>query len=216
MLTGRAPNVPAAGQSFVVTFMAGLSVFMIFQFVGNQFGHDRAGFRALVLSPADRRLLLLGKNLAFLPIASGLGILLITVTTIYLALPPTLFAAGLLQLATALLLSFTVGNFLSIVAPYRIQPGSMKPTKLPAAAMLLMVLSQMLFPFALAPTFVPPAAEWCWRQADGAEWVPVNLLLSILFAGAAAAIYWSTLTPLARMLHRRETKILDLLTAEVE
>jgi len=35
------------------------------------------------------------------------------------------------------------GNLLSILVPYRIQPGSMKPTKMPALAMLAMVFCQL-------------------------------------------------------------------------
>lgn len=216
MLTGRTPNLPAAAQPFVATGMAVMAVFMIFQFIGNQFGFDRAGFRALVLSPADRRLVLVGKNLAYLPLAGGFGILLLTATTIYLGLAPTIFIAAMLQFSSALCLGFTAGNLLSIMVPYRIQPGTMKPTKLPALAMLTMVFAQLLLPVALAPTFVPPLLELLWHQAGWVEWAPVNLLLSILLAAGAGALYWFTLTPLAQLLHRRETKILDLLTVEVE
>ena len=102
------------------------------------------------------------------------------------------------------------------MVPYRIQPGTMKPTKLPALAMLTMGLAQFLMPLALAPTFAPPLLELLWHQAGWVEWAPVNLLLSILLAAGAGSLYWFTLSPLARLLHRRETKILDLLTVEVE
>ncbi len=216
MLAGRTPSLPAVAQPFVATGMAVMAVFMIFQFIGNQFGFDRAGFRALVLSPADRRLVLLGKNLAYLPVAGGFGLLLLTATTIYLGLSPILFVAALLQFTTALCLGFTAGNLLSIVVPYRIQPGTMKPTKLPALAMLTMVVAQLLLPVALAPTFVPPLLELIWQRAGWPEWAPVNLLCSIWIATGAGALYWFTLPPLARLLHRRETQILDLLTVEVE
>ena len=213
---GRTPAIPAAAAPFIVTGMAAMAVFLVFQFLGNQFGFDRSGFRALVLAPADRRLLLLGKNLAHLPLAGGFGLLLITAATIYLGLPPTLFGAALLQFGAALCLGFTAGNLLSIMVPYRIQPGTMKPTKMPAAAMLVMIFAQFVVPFALAPTFLPPLAELLWHGAGWPDWVPVNLLLSVPLAAAAGALYWFTLTPLARLLQRRETKILDLLTVEVE
>ena len=34
------------------------SLFLLVQFLANQFGLDREGFRALILSPADRRLIM--------------------------------------------------------------------------------------------------------------------------------------------------------------
>src|ERR1017187_2405132 len=98
----RAPEVKMAwATSFIVTIVLGLMfflrataklpdavipffatgsvifpVFFLAQFFGNQFGFDRDGFRALMLSPADRRLILLGKNLATLPVGAVFGTLL--------------------------------------------------------------------------------------------------------------------------------------------
>jgi nitrate/nitrite transporter NarK len=46
--------------------------------------------------------------------------------------------------------------------------------------------------------------------------VPVNLILSVLLAMLVAFAYWQTLGPLGRLLQRRETKILDVVTVEVE
>lgn len=216
MLVGRRPALPAAAAPFVMTGVAAMAVFMVFQFLGNQFGFDRSGFRALVLSPADRRLLLLGKNLAHLPVTGLFGLVLITVSAVCLELGPLTFCAGLLQFAAMLFLAFTVGNLLSIAVPYRIQPGTMKPTKLPALAMLTMIFAQLLLPLALAPAFLPPAAELLWGTAGWPDWAPVNFVLSILLAGGTGALYWFTLAPLGRWLQRRETKMLDLLSAEVE
>ncbi len=216
MLMGRRPALPAAATPFVLTGVAAMTVFMVFQFLGNQFGFDRSGFRALVLSPADRRLLLLGKNLAHLPVTGLFGLVLITIGTIYLELGPLIYCAGVLQFVAMLCLAFTAGNLLSIGVPYRIQPGTMKPTKLPTVAMLVMIFAQFLIPVALAPAFVPPAVELLWTKAGWPEVVPINLLLSILLAGGTGALYWFTLAPLGRWLQRRETKMLDQLSAEVE
>jgi hypothetical protein len=52
---------PDAAKPFFATGAVVFSVFMLVQFFANQFGFDRDGFRALILSPADRRLILLGK-----------------------------------------------------------------------------------------------------------------------------------------------------------
>ncbi len=44
-------------------------LFGFVQLMANQFGFDRDGFRVFVLCAAPRRDILLGKNLAFVPVA---------------------------------------------------------------------------------------------------------------------------------------------------
>ncbi len=211
-----APKVPDPFKPLIATGAEVFSIFMLVQFFANQFGFDRDGFRALVLSPAPRRLILLGKNLACLPVGATFGIFLLTLLSIWLGLSPVAFVATLLQLAALLVLAGLVGNLLSIVAPYRIQPGSMKPTKMPGLAMLLMVLCHLFFPLAMLPVFVPVAAEMLWRFAGWPSLVPVNLLLSFALAAIAGFLYWQTLEPFGRLLQRRETRILATVTVEVE
>ena len=63
---------------------------------------------------------------------------------------------------------------------------------------------------------MPPLAELLWRLAGWPDAVPVNLILSVLLAALAALAYWQTLGPLGRLLQRRETKILGVVTVEVE
>ena len=92
----------------------------------------------------------------------------------------------------------------------------MKPTKMPALAMLVMVLCQMLFPLLMVPVFVPPLLEWLWQLAGWSALVPVNLIFSALLAVLAALLYWQTLEPIGRLLQRREIKILNTVTAEQE
>ena len=210
------PHWSDTTKPFIAAGVGAFSIFMLVQFFANQFGFDRDGFRALILSPADRRLILLGKNLANLPVGATFGAILLTLTSVWLHLPWLVFAAALFQLATMLLIGGLAGNLLSILMPYRIQPGSLKPTKMPGLAMLVMVLCQMLFPVAMAPAFAPPLAELLWRLAGWPSVVPVNLILSVLLAALAALAYWQTLGPLGRLLQRREIQILGAVTAEVE
>ena len=238
----RAPEVKMAwGTSFIVTIIIGATffvrattnvsdvikpfiatgsiifpIFFLAQFFANQFGFDRDGFRALILSPADRRLILLGKNLAGLPIAATFGGLLITLTTVRLHLPPLTVLATLLQLASLILMAGLAGNLLSILMPYRIQPGTMKPTKMPGLAMVVLMFCQFLFPVAMAPVFAGPLLEMLWRRSDLPGFVPVNLICSALLCGLMMILYWQTLAPLGRLLQRRETKILGVVSVEVE
>jgi hypothetical protein len=210
------PHLSDTTKPFIATGVAAFSIFMLIQFLANQFGLDRDGFRSLVLSPADRRLILLGKNLASLPVGAAFGTMMLALSSMWLHLPWLVFTATLFQLAALLLLAGLAGNALSILVPYRIQPGSLKPTKMPGLAMLAMILCHMLIPVAMAPAFAPPLAELLWRQAGWPDVVPVNLILSVLLAALAAFAYWQTLGPLGRLLQRRETKILGVVTVEVE
>jgi len=213
----RSPaNIPELVKPFIATGAVAFSVFLLVQFFANQFGFDRDGFRALILSPAARRLILLGKNLACLPAGAGFGVVLLTFISVRLRLSLLILVAVLLQLFALLVLAALVGNLLSILVPYRIQPGSMKPTKMPGLAMLLMVLCHLLFPVAMLPVFVPPLAELVWQKAGWPSALPVNLLLSGTLAALMAFVYWQTLGPLGRLLQRRETKILGVVTVEVE
>ncbi len=211
-----APKIPAAAKPFLVTGAMVFSLFMLVQFLANQFGFDRQGFRAFVLSPVDRRLILLGKNLATWPVTATTGLVVLTMISFWLRLPILAAVAAVFQLATLVLLGSLAGNLLSILVPFRIQAGSMKPTKMPALAMVTMVLFQFLFPLVLLPVFLPPLLELIWRLAGWPPWIPVNLLLSALLATEAATLYWQTLGPLGRLLQRREIKILNTVTAEQE
>jgi ABC-2 type transport system permease protein len=216
LLFRASAKIPEAAKPFIATGAAVFSVFMLVQFFANQFGLDRDGFRALVLSPVERRLILLGKNLASLPVGAGFGVVLLVLIALRLHLSPLVFVAALLQLAAVLLLAGLAGNLLSILVPYRIQAGTLKPTKLPGLAMLVLMLCHFLFPIAMAPAFVPPLAEFLWRGAGWPTAMPVNLILSVALAGVIAFAYWQTLGPLGRLLQSRETKILGIVTVEVE
>ena len=238
----RAPEVKMAwASSFVVTILLGgmfllratasmsesvkpfaataavvFPVFFLAQFLVNQFGYDRDGFRALILSPADRRLILLGKNLALLPLAATYGALLIALVTARLHLSPLTVLATLFQLASVLLIAAIAGNLLSLLVPYRIQSGSMKPTKMPGLAMVVLIFCQMIFPAAMSPVFAGPVLEWLWRRSGLPAIVPVNLVCSALLCGVMMFAYWQLLGPLGRLLQRRETKILGVIAVEVE
>jgi ABC-2 type transport system permease protein len=209
-------NLPDAAKPFIASVSVVFPIFFLAQFFGNLFGFDRDGFRALILSPVDRRLILLGKNLAGLPVGILFGGLLIMLTAVRLRLPVQTVLATLFQLASLLLMAGLAGNLLSILVPYRIQPGTMKPTKLPGLAMLMLVFFQMLFPLAMFPVFLGPLLGFLWLHWDMSAFVPINLIFSALFCGLMVFIYWQTLTPLGRLLQRRETKILSVITVEVE
>jgi len=203
-------------KPFIATGVVVFSTFILVQFFTNQFGFDRDGFRSLILSPADRRHILLGKNLAILPVGFSLGLILLVLVSACLHLPLLAVVAAVLQLMTLLLIASLAGNLLSILMPFRIQPGTMKPTKMPGLAMFVMILCQMLLPIAMVPVFAGPLVALLWHRSDLPAFVPVNLTCSAVLCGVMVLIYWQTLTPLGRLLQRRETRILGVVTVEVE
>jgi ABC-2 type transport system permease protein len=208
--------LPENVRPLVASGTVAFATFLLVQMFGNQFGFDRDGFRAVVLSPVERRSVLLGKNIATLFCSTLISLVPLAVASILLKLGPGDVLAAIFQLATLGLLAAMAGNVLSIWFPYRFAPGSLKPTKLPAASMLALVGSQMTFPILVTPVFLPPLAQWGWRALDGAPAVPVNLLTSILLASLVGAGYWLSLDPLSRFLRKRETVVLARVTAEVE
>jgi hypothetical protein len=216
VLSRGVSKMPDAMKPFVVVLAMGVTLFMLVQFLGNQFGYDRQGFRAFVLSPMDRRWILLGKNLATWPVGGAFGLLLLGLMTYWLQLSLLLIGSALLQFGTLLLLGSIAGNLLSIMVPFRVEPGSMKPTKMPALAMVAMVFCQLLFPVVMLPVFVPPLAEYLWRIGGGPDFIPVNLLLSLLLAALVAFLYLRTLGSLGQLLQSREIKILNTVTAGQE
>jgi hypothetical protein len=113
-------------------------------------------------------------------------------------------------------IAWTAGNLMSILVPYKIQPGSMKPTKMPARAILLLVVAQLTVPLFLSPALIPPAAGFAVERLWGASASLVNLLLSLVLAALAVLAYWRLLGPIGRLLHRRETTILQTVSVDVE
>jgi ABC-2 type transport system permease protein len=216
LLFRSASTLPAWAGPFIATAVVVFQLFMVIGFVANQFGHDRDGFRAYVLSPVERWKILVGKNLAAFPAAAMFSIVLVTILSVWLRLSPLAYLATLFQLIVAVLCAMMFGNLLSILLPYRIQPGSMKPTKMPALAMLVLIVSQLTLPLALSPTFIPPLAGFLLERGGYAPAALVNLLLSGSVAAVMALIYWKTLPPMGRLLQRRETKILQTVSESVE
>lgn len=212
----RGAFLPDWAKPFVATGLMVFSTFMLIQFLANQFGFDRDGFRSLMLSSADRRLILLGKNLASLPVAIAPGALLLLLICVPVRLPPLIILATFLQLISAFLALCMAGNLISILFPQRIASGALRPTKPKIQIVLLMLVLQMFFMAAMAPIFLPAFLDWLWRRGGLPAFVPVNLILSAALCAIVALVYWQTLGPLGRLLQKRETKILERVTAEVE
>ncbi|MBN2180283.1 MAG: hypothetical protein JW715_00105 [Sedimentisphaerales bacterium] len=216
ILARRSAGISDIYKPFIVTGAVAVTFFGMTQFMFNVFGMDRNGFRTLVLTPIPRKRILLSKNIACLPIVLGIGLVLIIIVMFAVRLPVIMFFAGVLQLATAFLLFSMLGNLTSVLVPYRVAAGSMKPTKTTTLTMVLIILSHMLFPIIMLPVFSAPALG---LLLSGLGRIPAdltNVLLSIVFLGLFVVLYRLSLNPLGDLLLKREKKILEVVTQEIE
>jgi len=208
--------LPEAGKPFIGTGAVVMVLFALLQLVCNQFGCDRDGFRSLVLSPTPRERLLLGKNLALATLSAAIALLPLAVMSVFAKLSVMVVLAMCLQFTAALFMFCALGNLTSILMPYRIAAGSLKPTKQSWRISLLVLLVHFLFPLAIAPVFIPPALGLVAERWGGLPASPVNCLAALVLVGGFAVVYWVTLRPLGRLLQRRETRILRAVTEAAE
>jgi hypothetical protein len=212
----RSTNISDNLRPFIAT---GAVVFMFLslsQLMYNLFGFDRAGFRQLVLLPTPRKQILLGKNLAFLPVAGVSGAIFLLIVKAAMSISFVIVIAAVLQLLAAFLLLSMVGNLISVLVPYRIAAGSLKPTKSSTKTTILIFASRMFFPMVMAPIFFPPAMGLLWSSAGWLPAAPVNLFFSAAICALLVLFYKLSLTPLGELLQRREKQILEIVTKEIE
>ncbi|MBI1839583.1 MAG: hypothetical protein HYR88_01880 [Verrucomicrobia bacterium] len=179
--------MPVNVKTFMPTGLIALMSFGFLQLLLNQFGLDRHAFRGLALLPTPRRSLLLGKNLAFAPFY---------------------FIPGLVIL--------TLGNLFSLVAPFRINAGSLKPTKQAPKTVFLLLAAHLVFPLLALPIFLPVVASVLLSELTSAPGGLLNLALSMMVAGLCWLGYTASLGPLSDLFERREMEMLRVLTEEVE
>jgi ABC-2 type transport system permease protein len=184
--------------------------------LGNQFGFDRGGFRVFVLSPAPRRDIVFGKNLAIAPLAFGLIAIAILAVQVLQPMRLDHFVAMAPQVLSMFLVLCFLANWMSIFAPMRIAPGSFKPSNPKMLPVLLQMIFVFLFPICLAPTLFPLGIEVGLEWLGWIDGVPLCLALSILECVAVVYLYRLAVTWQGSVLQARELKILDLVTTKTE
>ncbi|HZY88763.1 MAG TPA: hypothetical protein VFE78_28320, partial [Gemmataceae bacterium] len=191
-------------------------LFCMAQLVGNQFGFDRSGFRVFVLSPAPRREVLLGKNLAVAPLVLVLGVTALVLLEVVYPMPAASFLACLPQLVSMYLVFCLLANCLSVLAPLRIQPGTMKPINYKVGPILFHMAFLFLCPLALAPTLLPLGVESLLEQLHWGTGGVVYLALSLAVCAGVVYLYRTALTWQGDLLQAREQKILEVVTTREE
>ena len=216
ILLRRSSAVADDMKPFFATGAVVFTFFGLVQLMFNSFGLDRGGFRVLVLLPVPRRQILLGKNLAFLPIAAGIGLTLLVLVKFALHISLVVILAALLQLVAAFFLLSMLGNLASILVPHRVAPGSLKPTKTSAVTTFLILITRLLFPIAMLPIFAAPVMGLLLSRVGWLPAAPANLVVSAIVLGLLALLYRLSLDRLGDLLQRREKQILDIVTHAVE
>ncbi|HTU88645.1 MAG TPA: hypothetical protein VMF69_00975 [Gemmataceae bacterium] len=212
----NAADVPEAIRPLFAFGAMVMVLFSMSQLLGNQFGLDRDGFRVFVLSPARRRDILLGKNLAAAPLAFTMGALAaLAVQLVYpmrfdhlLALVPRFVSMYLLYCLPA--------NALSILSPMRIASGSFQPARPGGIVILLQFLFMFLCPPVLALALLPSGLEWVAEAMGWRYGMPLDLIFSVLECAGIVCIYGLLLRFQGDWLHAREQRILQLVTTRAD
>lgn len=180
------------GVLYVFLILSGLSC--------NQFAFEEGGMRTLILSPVDRRKILIGKNIALVIVALIFSVILLAINHAVFGdlSPEALLFVGLSFIIFAALMSI-LGNWLSMQFPRRMKFG--KHINVSG------VVGLLLIPIVLMLA-VPPTA------AIAVGYLTRSLLIEYVtlavFAGLALASYLLIINPQGRMLQRREVEILEL------
>jgi hypothetical protein len=191
--------VPMIAFAFVTT-MIGMAINIAM--TANYFGTiDREGFATLSLAPVDRRHTLLSANLAILVYSAAqylvLAVVVAALTRSWAVVPLGLFLGACLQVG-----SIPVCNLVAILTPYRAQlkytSGRSRQGNI--WGLLAWVVSA---PPVLAMIMLPYVF---WRPG-----LILTLPIAAVYSGM---LYVLTLTPLSRLLQRREHGVLEAVTAQ--
>jgi ABC-2 type transport system permease protein len=209
-------GLPESWRGFAVTAIAAAAMFSVAPLMSNVFGLDRNGFRALVLLPTRRHYILLAKNLSCAPFAALIALVLLMAVKFIARLPWEPVLAGLLQAGCAFVMFCLLGNMLSILVPYRLATGTLQAKKPKPVVFLAVFATMLILPIVALPLVVPPALELLCSTFNWAPWAPVNLVATLCLLAVVAVLYRLLLPMQGRLLERREQRILQEVTEEVE
>jgi hypothetical protein len=198
MWGGLTPYAEGAGAIFSVIY-----IFMLVSPVStNLFGYDGAGMRALVLSPVNRRTVLLAKNAAVTLISLLLVVVGVGVGGFFLGdLTASVLLFALLAFVTTAALFAPFGNWLSLQFPKRVQFGK-RMNRSGVAGLMLVPLFFVLL--------LPPAVAVAAAHFAGSHLVKYVILAA--FALLSVGLYALVLPRQGRSLERRELEVLEAVT----
>ena len=216
-LTQKVPRIPPEYAALAIQPAVGLLAFFFELLTSNIFGLDRNGFRFYVLMPVGRREILLGKNLAALPIflvLSGFAFF----TAIYFGTTNVFYCVGgLLQAAIVFLAVSSLGNYISILFPMALPvAGSGKPLQVNFKSVAAQMLAIVLCPLIVLPGLIAMGIEILMHEYFYLKFFPVYLVFSAIELAIVRWLYLKLIDHQASLLQKREPDILALLTSNLE
>ncbi|MEQ1827643.1 MAG: hypothetical protein ABL921_16915 [Pirellula sp.] len=212
----RLPGIEHVKACFLIA-ASGFALLISSGIMGNQFGYDRAGFRAFVLSPMPRDRILFGRNLAMFPIL----VVQLLVLTIGMGL---LSGLAFDKLIACLILSLSMiplfvllFNVMSMLAPFPIAAGSIQPKHFDLTPVLLSMLLTSITPLIAFLAMIPIGVDWAigfWMSKASA--IPMAMLISFLWFLGSLFLYRWILPLQGILLAKREKEILRIVTSRIE
>jgi len=213
MLWKGRQSIPVSIRPLVAIAGMVVVLFGVLQLMVNQFGFDRDGFRVFVLCAAPRRDILLGKNLAFAPLALGLAAILLSILQVVCPMRWDYLLAMLPQYVSMFLLFCILTNMLSIYGPVYVAAGSLKPSNPRLVTVLLQLVTfTFLFPLIQGLTLLPLGIEAVLIFLGWPEGAPICLVLSLAECAVVVIIYHFSLVWQGGLLQAREQRILEIVT----
>lgn len=213
MIWNSRQSIPLTMRPFVGLGIMVITALGFTQLMGNQFGFDRDGFRVLVLCAARRRDILLGKNLAFVPLALGVALAQLTILQIICPMRFDHLLAMIPLYLVMYLFLCCLTNFMSIYTPIYLPQGSLKASNPKALTILAQVgVALIVFPLTQSLAFIPLGVEMLLRLIDATYGLPVALVLAVVELGLVLALFSLLLTWQGELFQSREQKILDVVT----
>ena len=183
--------ITTGGILYVFLLLAGLSC--------NLFAFEEGGMRTLVLSPIDRRQILIGKNIAVTVIAALFSTALLTVNAVvFRDFTPQVILFGVLSFLIFTSIVAVIGNWFSISFPKRMEFGK----RLNVSGVAGLLLIPMILVLGLLP-FLATLAGYLSRS------FLVEYTVLAVFALLAIGFYLLMVNFQGRSLAKRELEILE-------
>ena len=181
----------SGGVLYVFLILTGLSC--------NQFAFEEGGMRSLILSPVDRGVILVGKNIALTIVALLFSTALLVINQLVFRdiTPRALLFVALCFMAFAATMS-VIGNWLSIRFPKRMKFGK----RLNVSGVVGLLLIPLLILLA-SPPLIATATGYFTRS------LLIEYVTLALFAALAISSYLLLIDRQGRALQRREVEILE-------
>jgi len=180
-------------------------------FLFSTFSYDRDGFRAFILSPVERKDILLGKNLAIGIPTVIMGWITMIILQCFVPVGPLWFLGNLVSLLTSYLLICIVGNAVSVFFAIGLKRGSMTPVNARVIPVIALYLGILVGPFAaMLPVMVIHFAIQLVERSIAWPMGWLYLLLSFPLLVVSWLVYRKSLIEFGNSLWKNESSILDV------